>query len=648
MISVPQERLTALEQSSRLEWLEASGSGAFAMGTAAGMNTRRYHAHLVASLKPPVDRCVTLSRLEEQVEVDGVRYELGVNTYPGVIHPRGHELLTGFVLDPFPSWTWQLGAVKFHKRLFLVRGQSSLVVRYQSSAPCTLTLRPLIAFRDYHGLQHENAGLDPRWQSAPGRFELRPYADRPALRFFHGGEASRQGEGWYRSTRYPEESARGLDCEEDLWCVGAVRCPVGPGQPAFIAATVEEGVSFSADQLDALEQTQRKAREVPKARAIVEQLCQAADAYRARRADGQPTVLAGFPWFTDWGRDTMICLPGLLISRGLLTEASAVIRSFLGHLDQGLIPNRFPDSGERPEYNTADATLWMFVAVHQLLGAGGDPGMVRDVALPKLLEIIGWHERGTHHEIRVDADGLLSAGTEGTQLTWMDAKVGDWVVTPRPGKAVELNALWFNALEITRRLCARFGYESEAKELAAKVARVAAAFSGTFWNAERGCLFDVVRGTEKDASLRPNQLFAVSLPFSPLSAERAAAVFECVERTLLTPMGLRTLAPGEPGYRPRYEGDGRSRDGAYHQGTVWPWLLGPYVDALLRVRGRTPQTLAACAKLLEPLEARMMTEGCLGQIGEVFDAEAPHKGGGTPAQAWSLAELLRLRLSVLG
>ena len=648
MISVPEATLTSLEQSSHLEWLETSGSGAFAMGTVAGMNTRRYHALLVCSLNPPVDRCVTLSRLEEQVEVAGVRYELGVNTYPGAIHPRGHELLSGFRLDPFPVWSFKLGEVQLQKRLFLVSGQSSVVIRYQASGPCTLILRPLIAFRDYHGLQRENAGLNRDWESLKDFFEIRPYRDRPPIRFFHDGQASHDGEGWYRSTCYPEERARGLDSEEDLWCLGAVRYSLGEGKTAFLAATVEPAVAIGAAQLDGLEQAERTARQVPKSTPTVERLCSAANAYRARRADGQPTVLAGFPWFTDWGRDTMICLPGLLICRGLLDETQAVIACFLGHLDQGLIPNRFPDSGERPEYNTADATLWLFVAVHQLAAAGGNLAVIRDFVLPKLLEIIGWHERGTHHEIRVDADGLLSAGTAGTQLTWMDAKVGDWVVTPRHGKAVELNALWFNALEITQRLCARFGYEAEAKQLAAKAARVAAAFAGAFWNPQRRCLYDVIRGAEKDPAIRPNQIFAISLPFSPLNPEQAAAVLECVEKALLTPFGLRTLAPTEPGYRPRYEGDGRSRDGAYHQGTVWPWLLGPFVDATLRVKGHSPATVLACGKLLELLENRMATAGCLGQLGEVFDAEAPHHGGGTPAQAWSIAELLRLRLSVLG
>jgi predicted glycogen debranching enzyme len=649
MISVPQSTLNALELSSRLEWLETSGNGAFAMGTASGMNTRRYHALLVATLKPPVERCVTLSRLEERVDIGGEGFELAVNAYPGVTHPRGHERLVGFKLDPFPVWTWQVGEARLEKRLFLVRGQSSVVVRYVATAGCTLTLRPLIAFRDYHALQHENGGLDRGWEPQLGRFEIRPYLGRPSIRFFHDGLASHDGEGWYRATQYAEEAARGLDCEEDLWCLGDVRYVLAPNQPVFLAATTEANVSFSAAGLDALEQAERVAR-APRAISKdepVQALIAAADAYRAKRADGNSTVLAGFPWFTDWGRDTMICLPGLLISRGLLDEAAAVIDCFLSHLDQGLIPNRFPDSGERPEYNTADATLWLFVAVHQLVAAGAEPNRVRDQVLPKLLEIIGWHERGTHHDIRIDADGLLSAGSPGTQLTWMDAKVGEWVVTPRHGKAVELNALWFNALEITQRLCAKFGYEAEAKQLAVKAARVAAAFTGAFWNAERKCLYDVVRGNEKDGSLRPNQLFAVSLPFSPLRAEHAAAVLESVRSALLTPYGLRTLARGEPGYRGRYEGDGHSRDGAYHQGTVWPWLLGPYVDATLRVKGRSEQTLAECAELLQPLQRRMLVEGCLGQIAEVFDAEPPYRAGGTPAQAWSVAELLRVHLSVL-
>ena len=431
--------------------------------------------------------------------------------------------------------------------------------------------------------------------------------------------------------------------------MGSVRYRLAAGKPVFLAATIDRGLQLSAEQIQGLEEAEKASRRVPRNNALDERLCSATNAFRARRIDGQPTVLAGFPWFADWGRDAMICLPGLLIARGLLDEACAVLRSFLGHLDQGLIPNRFPDSGDKPEYNTADATLWLFVAVHHLATAatGAEEPFLRDEVLPKLMEILAWHERGTHHEIRVENDGLLSAGNAGTQLTWMDAKVGDWVVTPRHGKAVELNALWFNALQVTGRLCARFGLENEASSYGEKAKHVAAAFTATFWNPERSCLYDVVRGAEKDSSLRPNQIFAVSLPFTPLSAEHAAAVLACVQGALLTPFGLRTLAPTEPGYRARYEGDPRSRDGAYHQGTVWPWLLGPFVDAYLRVHGRSPASLAACAQMLEPLQERLVTEGCLGQLGEVFDAEAPHRAGGAPAQAWSVAELLRLRLSVL-
>lgn len=650
MLHLAQSTLRALEESSQLEWLDTSGSGAFAMGTAAGMNTRRYHAHLVAALAPPVNRKVTLSRLEEAL--DGV--ELGVNTYPGAIHPRGHEHLTGFRLDPFPVWTWQVGDLRLEKRLFLVHGQSSVVVRYLASAPCTLTLHPLLALRDVHALQHSNPQLDGAWDSGPGHFSLRPYAGLPALRFFHDGEASPDGAGWYFATQYPVERDRGLDFEEDLWCAGTVRYALTAGAPAFFAATLERDVTFTAAQLEVLERLERDRRTpspVPLAtgkRPVVEQLTLAADAYRARGADGLPTVLAGFPWFTEWGRDSMICLPGLLISRGLLEEASAVLRHFLAHLDRGLIPNRFPDAGGRPEYNTADATLWLFVAVHHLAAAGGDAEFLEDTVLPRLLEILDWHERGTHHAIQVDpADGLLSAGSPGTQLTWMDAKVDDWVVTPRHGKAVELNALWFNALEITARLCARFGLALEAQLFTAKAARVANTFPAAFWNAQRRCLDDVLRPDGRDSSLRPNQLFAVSLPYCALNLEQQAAVVASAQAHLLTPFGLRTLAPREPGYQPRYGGDPRSRDGAYHQGTVWPWLLGPFVDATLRVRGRTPSALADCARLLAPLEQHLFQAGCLGQLPEVFDGDAPHRPGGTPAQAWSVAELLRLRLGPL-
>lgn len=362
-----------------------------------------------------------------------------------------------------------------------------------------------------------------------------------------------------------------------------------------------------------------------------------------RARGGLPTVVAGYPWFTDWGRDTMISLPGLLVARGRLDEARDVLRGFLRHLDQGLVPNRFPDRGERPEYNTADGTLWLFQALHACERADGDRDFLREV-YPAVREILSWHVRGTHHGIRVDpADGLLVAGGEGTQLTWMDAKVGEWVVTPRHGKPVEVNALWFNALRLAARWGDALGHGGDAEDWSRRAERVAVEFEAAFWDPGRQHLADVVLPDGVDRRLRPNQLLAVSLPFPLLDPERRRAVLDAVERSLLTPYGLRTLAPGESEYRPTYRGGPAERDGAYHQGVVWPWLLGPLVRARLAVHGRTPENLARCRALLQGLATHLEDAG-LGHVSEILEPEPPFRPVGAPAQAWSVATVLEVLL----
>jgi predicted glycogen debranching enzyme len=368
----------------------------------------------------------------------------------------------------------------------------------------------------------------------------------------------------------------------------------------------------------------------------------AADQFVVRRADGSPTIIAGYPWFADWGRDTMIALPGLLLARGLLDEARDVLAGFLAHLDRGIIPNRFSDGGEPPEYNTADATLWLFRAVDAYARAGGDPAFVRDVFYPRAKDILAWHERGTHHGIRVDpADGLLVAGGPGTQLTWMDARVDGRVVTPRHGKPVEINALYYDALRFVESLASEVGDESEARACGLAAGRLRDSFLRLFWDGARECLFDVVRDEGPDRRLRPNQIFAVSLPRTMLSPAQMKQVVRAVEGALLTPYGLRTLAPAEAEYHPRYRGSPGERDGAYHQGTAWPWLLGPFVTAYLRAFGRTEENFQRCRALLTGLE-RHLGEACLGTVSEVFDGDPPHTPGGASAQAWSVGELYRV------
>jgi predicted glycogen debranching enzyme len=367
------------------------------------------------------------------------------------------------------------------------------------------------------------------------------------------------------------------------------------------------------------------------------------DPFVVRSADGRPTIIAGYPWFTDWGRDTMISLPGLLISQGRLEETRQVIEGFLAHMSQGVIPNRFPDSGEKPEYNTADATLWMFEAVRLWLKAGGDPEFLRDCFFPAAKQIVEWHRRGTWFGIGVDPqDHLLSAGSPGTQLTWMDAKVGDWVVTPRHGKPVEINALWHGVLSLMAKWGTELG-DPLAGDYLAEARLVTSSFRNLFWNAERNCLYDLLTPQGPVKKLRPNQIFAVSLPHNLLDRARQQAVVRAVEQELLTPVGLRTLEHSDPDYQRRYEGTQRQRDGAYHQGTIWPWLLGPFIDAYLTAFGATADSLAYCRGLVERLEAESSEHGCIGSIAEVYDGDPPRRPGGCPAQAWSVAEIVRVR-----
>ncbi|HYS79424.1 MAG TPA: amylo-alpha-1,6-glucosidase, partial [Anaeromyxobacteraceae bacterium] len=630
------------------EWLETNGTGGFAMGTVAGTNTRRYHGLLVVPLRPPGERHVLLARLEESLMAGGAEVALATNQYPGTLHPEGHRHLTGFRLDPFPTWTFEVGGVVLEKRLFLVHGEQAAVVRYRTNRPVHLRLRPFLAFRDYHALAKANGSLDPSVRESAGAsggvrtLTVRPYGGLPELRLHHSGGAFVNDGAWHRDTEYLEELDRGLDFREDLWRMGTIEMDADPGVDAFVVATTGPWSALDGAAVNRAEQAER-VRRTPRSRdALAARLDAAAEQFLVERADGTPTVIAGYPWFTDWGRDTMIALPGLLLARGRLEAAREVISAFLAHARRGLIPNRFPDRGGVPEYNTVDATLWLFQAVHAYLVAGGDPGLALEV-YPKAREILRSHREGTEHGIRVDPeDGLLIAGDPGAQLTWMDAKVGDWVVTPRHGKPVEVNALWYNAHRLAAGWARRAGDDTGAGELDHEAARIADSFEQRFWDPVAGRLFDVLLPEGPDRRLRPNQLFAVSLPFPLLDRPRQQAVVRVVERSLLTPVGLRTLASDERDYQPRYGGGPRERDGAYHQGLVWPWLLGPFIRACLNAFGRSRTTWAYCRSLLRGLDRHISEEGCLGSVSEILEPEPPYRPVGAPAQAWSVAEILNV------
>ena len=648
-IELDSEVLADFERAQRLEWLETNGKGGFASTTVLGANTRRYHGLLTAALTPPVRRHVLVSRLEEVIEAEGKAVELGCNFYRGTVHPTGHRYLSSFRLDPFPMSTYWVGERGLEKAVFMVHGEDTVVVRYTLFAGpgCFLQVRPFLAFRDYHSLTHRNDVLDRRVGRRDGTASVRPYGDLPMLHFHHDArELLAQGDWWMRH-QYPREAERGFDCEEDLFSPFALRFELSTGSSVFVVASLDRSSRPDAAALERAER--RRRREVVdavrrRAPGLDERLALAADAFVVDRFGAGSTVIAGYPWFTDWGRDTMVSLPGLCLATGRLAEARDILQTFARSIDRGMIPNVFPDGGQAPEYNNVDGTLWFARACGQYVAASGDLDSARNLFLPALRDVIRHHRAGTRYGIRVDADGLLRAGAESIPLTWMDAKIGGRAITPRAGKPVEVQALWIDALDTTADLARQLGDDVGVRECLELSRAARASFARRFWFAEGGFLYDVVDDPDghDDSTLRPNQILAVSLPRQPILDEgRSRAVVSVVTRELLTPYGLRTLSRGDRRYAAHYGGDARARDGAYHQGTVWPWLIGPYVSAYLRAYGRSTAAVAHARASVEGLLRFFASDG-LGQIPELFDAEEPQRPGGSIAQAWSVAEVIRL------
>ena len=645
MIRIDASVCRNLEFACRREWLETNGIGGFASSTITGLNTRRYHGLLVAATQPPTGRMVLLSKVEETLIVDGRRFDLSCNRYPGVVHPQGHLYLKQFRQDPFPVFVYEVDGLELEKRVFMVYRENTTAIQYElrgTAGACTLELRPLIAFRDYHGTTHENGALNPSLEIEPGRVKCSPYRGCPSLYLAHtAGEVRPEGH-WYRNFEYEVEQQRGLDYHEDLFNPLVLTFDLNRERRPAVVASTQARTAEGVGALQSAEIQRRNAvrRAAPSEDPLVPSLMQAADQFIVRRGDGN-TVIAGYHWFSDWGRDTMVALPGLTLATGRFDAARGILLAFAGSVDRGMLPNRFPDAGDTPEYNTVDATLWFFEAVRALAERTQDYEFIRTRLFDVLVDILAWHERGTRFGIRLDSDGLLLAGEPGVQLTWMDAKVGDWVVTPRHGKPVEIQALWYNALRVMEDLARRFGDDCKAEHYRELADHARNGFAGLFWNESTGCLYDVVSGDSRDGAIRPNQIFAVSLFHQVLSGEKAGRVVAVVERDLLTPYGLRSLAPSDPHYRGRYEGNPFSRDSAYYQGTVWPWLIGPFLTAYLKVHGRSAEAREHATQWLAELRRYMAEEG-LGQIPEVFDGDPPHRAGGCWAQAWSVAELLRV------
>jgi predicted glycogen debranching enzyme len=648
----------SLDAAEQREWLVTNGLGGFASGTIAGLATRRYHGLLFAALKPPLGRTLLVAKLDETARYAGEEFPLATNRWlGGAIAPQGYLQIERFRLEgTTPVWTFALSDALIEKRVWMHAGANTTYVRYDYvrgtvGEPVELELKALVNYRDFHASTRADS-----WQMSvtPLRRGLRIVAFDGAVPFYllSASALAEPAHVWCRDFDLAIERSRGLDDREDHLHAGTFRARLGPGDSVTIVSSTEPApeldgcVAFEARLKHEQELLSRwaaaHAAVSPEAPGWVRQLVLAADQFIVGRPlpddPDARSVIAGYHWFGDWGRDTMISLPGLTLAAGRPEMARNILRTFARFLDRGMLPNVVPQPGEAPEYNTADATLWYLEAVRQYYATTRDAGLLREL-FPVFTETVDWHVRGTRYNIHVDpADGLLAAGEPGVQVTWMDAKVGDCVVTPRIGKPVEINALWYNALVTMAEFARTLGKPTSMYD---DLARRARASFQRFWNPAAAYCFDVIDGPlGADASLRPNQILAVSLPETPLEPVQQRGVVDACTRHLLTSHGLRSLAPSDPHYQGHYGGSPAQRDGAYHQGTVWAWLLGPFVEAHLRVYGHSARALS----FLEPLAHQLQAHG-VGTLSEIFDGDAPFTPRGCIAQAWSVAEVLRAWLA---
>lgn len=653
-----------LEELLTREWLLTNRIGAYASSTVVGCNTRRYHGLLVAATAPPMGRVTALSSLLERLVIDEQSYELATNEFDGAFAPRGHDFQTRFEQGVVPRFVFRVGegdgAAELAKEVVPAESANAVAVRYTlRGGSGALHVRPLAALRDFH---HLRACGDPgqvtyRVEDGAVAVEDRAAEVRTLWLELAGADFEGAPDWWYRFL-YRADVARGQDGFEDLYTPGEFRVELDDGASVVFTASLDGPQRVDYDR--ELERRRRRLGSIVGALPVeadepTRRLAMATDAFvverRFENAPPSPTILAGYHWFADWGRDAFIALPGLLLETGRLDEARGVFRTFAGRIADGLVPNRFDDYSAGVHYNSIDASLWFIIAAERFCRAGGDAAFWRDTLQPAAAQILRRYREGTQFDIRADADLLLSGGSARTQLTWMDAKLGDEVVTPRHGKPVEVNALWHSAHRIVAARAAGVD-DALAEECREHAELIAKAFCETFWDEGAGRLYDCVCDGSPDGSMRPNQILAVSLPYSPLEPERQRAVVEAVERDLLTPAGLRTLAPGDPRYRRRYGGSWESRDRAYHQGTVWAWLTGPFVEAMLKTAGAgedpvEPRNVRPFARerareILRPFDAQLTRAG-LGYLSEIFDGDPPHAPRGCIAQAWSVAEVLRVR-----
>lgn len=646
-----------IESSLSREWLETNGRGGYASSTIIDCHTRKYHGLLVSNLSDPPGRFVLLSKVEDSLTCGGREYALTTHRYPGVYHPLGHEHQVSFHVGDCPCFTFRIGDLTLCKRVMMIRGEDRVMIRYSceggedGEGGGILRIRPLIAYRGIHELGRENPCLRKETYPFRNGFMIRPYDGMPELFVQTGGRSRFHREDlWYRRFEYGVEEERGFAGCEDLFQPGVIEMPFLKGADVFLSAALGKcreslRVLWERETLRRKKQAEKDdlcARDITGGidKGKTAELIRGGRAFLIRDHRKKPAVVAGYHWFYEWGRDTLIALPGLTFCSGRPEEGIALLKKYAALEKNGRMPNVLSEDGTSGAYNTVDGALWFFWAVQQMLKYTGDLKTFRRDLWPVMKRILDHYMKGADDGIYLGDNGLLHAGTAETALTWMDAKVGGRPVTPRSGYAVEINALWYNALSFAETVAERLG--GEKTDLRRYIDRMRESFSRTFWIEEDQYLGDVYREGGLDRSVRPNQIFAVSLPFSPLEPSQWRGIVERVRRELLTPCGLRTLSPADPAYRGRYDGNAAARDGAYHQGTVWPWLIGPFGEAWLKTASDGAAVRAFLLEYVKNLlESHIMDAG-VGFVSEVFDGDAPHRPGGCIAQAWSTAEIIRL------
>ena len=645
-ILIPQKDCVNTEEALRREWLDTNGLGGYASSTILHCHTRKYHGLLVAALKEPPGRFVLLSKIETTIQSERREFHLSTNKYPGVFDPKGHKYVEEFTQGLVPTTTYRIGDVVISKSVMMVHGENTVLIRHslkQGKRTIPFRFKPLLAYRDIHSLMHENMSIQVKTYTEKNGFKVEPYQGMPPLYIYTSRKSEfLPGPDWYRDLEYLKERRRGYEYQEDLFSPGIFEATVTRGSDLIIAASTEPQKSANLEKIFKREKERRRMEfyRFADQEDRLQDLKYLADQFIIRNRYGERSIIAGYHWFGEWGRDTMISIPGLTFCCGRMDEGADILKTYAEREQDGLIPNFIGEKDDASAYNSADASLWFFWAIQEYLKQGGDPSAVRK-HLWKAMQNIVWSVLfSTNPCLKLHDNGLISCGNENTQLTWMDAEVNGKPVTPRHGFAVEINALWYNAVRFIAELSSEYGEEQE--ELDSVAGKIQDSFMSVFWNEEGRYLYDVVRNGFRDDSVRPNQIFAVSLPFSPVPAAQQNDIVERVCSELLTPYGLRTLSPAHPEFKAAYEGNQENRDSAYHQGTVWPWLTGHFGEAYLKVADGRDKACGFLREHLQPLLEEFPDNFGIAGIPEIYNATPPYKPKGCIHQAWSVAEVIRL------